>query len=524
MEGAQMARVHYYTFALLSALVVSACVDEDEIVSPEERGQMSLSSVPAEQLLEGVPERSTDAEYARIAQRVPGFGGMFIDAGTPTVYLVDTARKDAAQEAVEALIREWRLLEDSSVTRLGIQVRQAEYDWLQLLEWRQRIRDFLGMPGVISLDIDDAQNRLRLGVETLERKQALEQELARVGVPTDAVVIQERVPVVPAVALTDRVRPVRGGLQIYYGWNCTLSFNTYQPGYGYSFVTASHCSDDRSEVDSGSYYQPSQADTNYIGLEVKDPAFFTGYPCPAGRRCRYSDANLSKYDSEAYLDYGYIARTTYWDRWSGSLTIASYPRFRIVDEGYAPVVGMRVYKMGRTTGWTGWDVSYTCEDIDVQYTDITLLCQTLVPAGVGGGDSGSPVFSILSGYNVRLWGVLWGRNDYGTEFAFSRIYQVEQELGSLPTELLDVDIMGSTLVPPNDICEWEADVEGGVPPYSYKWYREGDLVSTQYYYLTYDTGEPDTYWHLWVDVTDSGQNVNSDMVTVYVDYDGECSA
>lgn len=521
-----MIRGHYYTVALLSALVLSACVDEDEIASPE-KGQTtpSLSSVRAEQLLEEVPERSTDAEYAQIAMKVPGFGGMFIDAGTPTVYLVDASQRGAAQAAVGALIQEWRLLEAGSITTLGIQVRQAQYDWLQLLEWRQLIRDFLAMPGVVSLDIDEAQNRLALGVETLERKQVLEHELERVGVPTDAVIIREDSPTVPVVSLRDRVRPVRGGLQIYLEESlCTLSFNTYQNGY--SFITASHCSDEQGAVDSMSYYQPTLADTNYIGTEVKDPPFFTGYPCPTGRKCRYSDANLSKYDSQASVDYGTIARTTSWGRWEGSLTIdGSSPRFDIVDEGYAPAVGLRVYKMGRTTGWTGWDVSYTCEDRNVAQSNITLLCQTGVPAGVWFGDSGSPVFSVFpNGRDVRLWGVLWGGNQNGTEFVFSRIYQVEAELGSLPTELLEVEIYGPTEVPPSDVCQWEAYVEGGIPPYSYKWYRDGDLVSTQYYYLTYDTGEPDTYWHLWVDVTDSGQKVNSDGITVYVDYDFECSA
>jgi hypothetical protein len=54
-----------------------------------------------------------------------------------------------------------------------------------------------------------------------------------------------------------------------------------------------------------------------------------------------------------------------------------------------------------------------------------------VSAGVGGGDSGSPVF--MGTNNVTLVGILWGGNSSGTQFVFSPIANIEQELGSLVT-------------------------------------------------------------------------------------------
>jgi hypothetical protein len=69
---------------------------------------------------------------------------------------------------------------------------------------------------------------------------------------------------------------------------------------------------------------------------------------------------------------------------------------------------------------------------NVSGSNITQLCQTWVSAAVGSGDSGSPVFTILSGNDVRLVGILWGGSG-GKTFIYSPLNQVEQELGGLNT-------------------------------------------------------------------------------------------
>ena len=70
---------------------------------------------------------------------------------------------------------------------------------------------------------------------------------------------------------------------------------------------------------------------------------------------------------------------------------------------------------------------------NVSGTDITQFCQNFVSATVGSGDSGSPVFSIGSGDNVTLKGILWGGSG-SSSFVYSPINQVEQELGALTTQ------------------------------------------------------------------------------------------
>ncbi len=114
---------------------------------------------------------------------------------------------------------------------------------------------------------------------------------------------------------------------------------------------------------------------------------------------------------------------------NGSLVITG--TFTIVGEG-GEVVGDVANKVGRTTGWTQGVITNTCVTTGVSGTNIVQLCQNFVDAGVGAGDSGSDVF-FDTGSGVRLLGLLWGGNGAGTQFVYSPIANVEQELGPLTT-------------------------------------------------------------------------------------------
>ena len=69
---------------------------------------------------------------------------------------------------------------------------------------------------------------------------------------------------------------------------------------------------------------------------------------------------------------------------------------------------------------------------NVSGTNVTQICQNFVSATVGSGDSGSPVFQIISGNDVRLVGILWGGSG-SQSLVFSPLNQIEQELGGLTT-------------------------------------------------------------------------------------------
>ena len=117
---------------------------------------------------------------------------------------------------------------------------------------------------------------------------------------------------------------------------------------------------------------------------------------------------------------------------NGSLVING--TFTITSELGGPAfANTLVNKVGRTTGWTQGRISKTCANTGVSGTRIVRLCQDFVDAGVGGGDSSSPVFKITSGDNVELYGILWGGNQSGTMFVYSPLNNVKDELGDLVT-------------------------------------------------------------------------------------------
>jgi hypothetical protein len=395
-----------------SVLLASACSDTTQPRPPSEP-RVGLDAV-----------QQPDDPVA-LVRAVPGFGGFFLDEeGVPTIYLRNPATRVEAQRALGP----W--LSAQGLGTVALRVRRADFDWVALERWHHEAgREALAMRGVVWVDADEARNRVTIGVERGTSAAAVRSAVARVGVPSGAVVVQEVAPVRLAATLRDRGRPVVGGLQINFpGFLCTLGFNALR-GSQRSFITNSHCTNVQGGNQGTPYWQPSSAIApTQIATEVADPAYTTGGGCPAGRRCRRSDAARARYASGTTSTLGSIARTTGAN--NGSLTIAG--SFTITAEGGA-TVGQTVHKVGRTTGWTRGRVASTCVTVNLLGTDITQICQTFVSAGVGAGDSGSPVFRRTGGgNNATLVGILWGGSGSNL-YVFSPLANIEAELGALTT-------------------------------------------------------------------------------------------
>jgi hypothetical protein len=360
-----------------------------------------------------------------LARQVPGFGGFFYDeAGVPTIYLKEVGHRTGAERALQPF------LAAQGMAASALQVRKADFDWASLERWQTAAStEALSLRGTVYVDADESRNRVKIGVERGTPAGQVKAALARMGVPASAAVIEEVEPITNAATLRDRIRPVQGGLQINFpGFLCTLGFNARR-GTQRSFITNSHCTEEQGGNQSTPYWQPSQTSApTRIATEVHDPGYTQGNGCPAGRRCRRSDAARARYASGTTSTLGEIAKTTGPN--NGSLTISG--RFKITAEGN-PVVGQTANKVGRTTGWSRGRITNTCVNVNVSGTNITQLCQSIVTAAVGGGDSGSPVFlRPSSGNNVRLLGILWGRGGSNL-FVFSTISNLEAELGALAT-------------------------------------------------------------------------------------------
>ncbi|HKY61223.1 MAG TPA: hypothetical protein VJP59_09445 [Gemmatimonadota bacterium] len=405
-----------------------------------------------------------------VAHAVPGFAGYFLDdAQRPTVYLTDVTQRPAAELALSG----W--LSSRGFTSASLQVRQARYDWFQLHAWYDRAwTAALSVSGAVFSDVDEGNNRLRFGGADLA---ALAAAVAGAGVPTDAFVVERASPIALRSTLQDRVRPVAGGYQINFlsvedmtvpatglprSLVCTLGFNAIpeDPSFGQnpSYVTNAHCtgvSADDALVPMD-HYQPLQDPDgdgftnaeNFIGSQVDDPSTTITLDCvslfdepavSAPGPCRWSDASRGEYAEGVPFQLGQIARPVAFDPVQGTLEVdPKRPTFEIIDEQPFAVLGETVNKVGRTTGWTGGEVTGTCVDI---ITDDHFIrrCQALVAAGSAGGDSGSPVFAAPNrrsnpNNRVVLAGILWGGSIEGEpEFVYSPMFNIERELGPLKT-------------------------------------------------------------------------------------------
>jgi hypothetical protein len=421
------ARFTFFPILGLAALALAAC---DAPVAPPDPPAAAALRTPGP----GARVLGTDHYFQALAERVPGFGGFYFDAeGDLHAWLTDLRGEAAARAALGQVLRERALERGEGGGAPRIHLHRGAYDFARLAEWHARAGDVLSVPGVLMTDADERRNRVMIGVESPEAAERARAAAVRLGVPAGALVVDVVEPVLPAVTLQDRVRPIPGGYEIRWANNlyCTLGFNAVALQSFIGFVTASHCTHDQAGTQSiTTYYQNNTlAPGDQIGSELLDPPYFTGGSCPANRRCRYSDAAFAIYDMllSVNVPIGKVARA-----FPGSITVdPMVPTFQIVAEDTLPFVGQTLFKVGRTTGRTTGPVAQTCVNVLLFQTNIVLLCQDRVSAGVAPGDSGSPVLRGTS--STRLMGTVWGRNADGTQFTFSRINLIERDLGALQT-------------------------------------------------------------------------------------------
>ena len=417
-----MLRLRTISVALIAGAVALACSDSNQPVGPND--QPDNSSSPS---MRNAAAQGGAQDPIALARSVPGFGGFFIDEqGTPTIYLKDVGKRGSAEQALSP----W--LGSHGVRGAQMKVLHADFAWADLERWHaQGSPAALAVHGAVFAGADHATNRLRIGIEHGASAGEVRQALARLGIPAAAVTVEETEPVVRLATLQQSVRPVIAGVQINFpGFLCSVGFNATLNGKN-GFVTASHCTNTQGGTENTPYWQPLQSvNPTQIATEMVDPAYTTGGSCPAGRVCRRSDASFAQYINNTANTLGQIARTSTTKK--QNLTIAGSWTITADAPSSSIAVGTIVNKVGRTTGWSQGRVTATCMDVNVSGSNITQLCQTVVQATVGAGDSGSDVFAISSGTNVTLEGILWGGSG-SRIFVFSPLANVKQELGSLTT-------------------------------------------------------------------------------------------
>src|SRR6476469_4133730 len=420
-----MVRQRTFGFALAAAAIVALGSCSDDATLP------SAPSAPAtapDLALTGTQQDLADDPVA-LARGVPGFGGFFVDEqDTPTVYLTTPGRLAAAEQALAPWFRE------RNRPAVALRVLPARFAWADLERWvAQASPEALAVPGAVFADADEAGNRVHIGVEHAAAASRVRSVLARLGIPAAAAAVDVVPPIHQVATLRGSVRPVVAGVQINFpGFLCSLGFNATRGGVA-GFVTASHCTNTQGGVESTPYWQPTQtAKPVQIGTETVDPKYkSTLAGCPSDRLCRRSDASFAKYINGTKNTLGTIARTA--STTSSDRTIVGGWTITSNATSSSFTVGETVNKIGRTTGWSRGKVVATCATVNVSGATITQICQTVVNAKVGAGDSGSNVFSVTSGTDVKLDGLRGGGSTDGKTFVFSPLANITGELGGLTT-------------------------------------------------------------------------------------------
>jgi hypothetical protein len=444
--------------ALGLALVPAFAVSLTSCDQPTSPDRSPTTTAPAANLVTRPTPigHGSDAEFARLATQMPGFGGMYYDrTGKLTVYM--KAAPSGVRQAAPDVVGRLRSLGSPTLqSRLGqtaaATVATAKYDFTQLMSYKDRAHAAFVVKGVVYVDVDEGSNRVKVALTPQASQAAVLRVLGNAGVPREAVVFARTSPISATRTLQEKFRPVPGAVQLEFPdvedpafvFVCTLGFNAKvaaHPSQTY-FVTASHCSEHQGGTENTPFYQPElrrDPTVDRIGVEAKDPGYGNpGGLCFEGFRCRLSDALLARYTG-ATPQIGKIARTTFMLNRIGSIKIdADHPRWNIVTEFPFPFLGETAHKVGRTSGWTAGPVVATCVDVLQSGSNIVKLCQDIVGAGDAGGDSGAPVFERVGGSNVALTGLLWGggTDENGQSvFVFSSMENIEFELGQLQTSL-----------------------------------------------------------------------------------------
>lgn len=380
------------------ALVCAACTD-----AVEPHGSVNPAPALASANVEGLPQDAgvsagLDATFARIAIKVPSFAGAYFRGDT--MMIRTTLLADSTALKAELLL-EWRANAATDKRtpaevseRMGRlpslhRFEEAGVSFSALYLWRkQMFSPLFALDGVVSLDIDERDGMIDVGVQSVETEILVRQLASVRALPPNTLRIRTVKPVQESrqtLTLTSRRRPLTGGYEINVssGGQCTMTTTVYR-GVEALILTAGHCSRQRYAVDNGSLSQGNAADP--FGYEVTDPSPYSCGTLFQPRRCRHADVaayglgNPTPFpDDTATFISGLIGRPIQslpgTNMTAGSTEInTSSPHFSLLAAVYQPYVGQFVNKVGKSGGWTYGEVYQTCVDLKQELTQVVIVC------------------------------------------------------------------------------------------------------------------------------------------------------
>ncbi len=161
-------------------------------IAPSPEGEQSSSSVPIptppEPAVRQALKDIAKDPMARIADRVPGFGGVFRDSDQYIVYIY--LQDSSLQEDAERVLKEE--FGPDFFEGWEVEVLPGDYSMDQLDAWYRSMGEAFGqVRGIAWADLDERTNRIEIGLLPLRGvREAMESALAATDVPREAVVIE----------------------------------------------------------------------------------------------------------------------------------------------------------------------------------------------------------------------------------------------------------------------------------------------------------------------------------------------
>lgn len=164
--------------------VGSNCSASSPAIPLSSARRQTLPTVPAN-------ERTVNDEFASYARAVPGgWGGYFLQEGTPTLWLVDPSKRSAAVEA----------LHDRGLTQIptDVSVIPGRWNFAQMYDWYRWLKqEIADTPNLIGTDVQESANRIQFFVAHDSLRAVLDARLVELGTPCRLVAVGVSEPIVP---------------------------------------------------------------------------------------------------------------------------------------------------------------------------------------------------------------------------------------------------------------------------------------------------------------------------------------
>jgi hypothetical protein len=421
------ARVVIVAFTVATTGMLSACIDQgpDHVAGP-----LVANAVTPKGKQAGSRPPNLHDIFVEIDRAAPGFGGLYYDGNDVVVNLVDLGRSEQARAKVRELLASRPRHARSGPPQ--IHFKKVNYGYGQLKTWYDKLDPIWQVDGVVYTDISDSRNRIVVGVTRSGLAGPIATALHELGLPSGAFeIVVTDYPVAALAELTDSVRPVMGGFQIWPS-GCSNALSVRRPGISNLYLlTASHCTNNQGVFDAGAWTQgyPGLAP---VGYEAADSPIFY---CSTDALCQLADAALLVYDWQPDGAFGKIAKPT----GLGLAPVDEQNPLTVIGEVLWPIEGEYVEKLGWRTGYSWGDIMLACVNVRVYNPSNGHYwredCSAKAAYASQPGDSGSAIFVSGWPWNPATTEAAF----YGVHFAggsggwFSPLGQIESVFGDLIT-------------------------------------------------------------------------------------------